>query len=57
MSYEQKYLEDETAVEVVGVSKKTNSFSTYIQNNETVDTQVDNLMEFIFGDVIFREVE
>tara|TARA_B100000780_G_scaffold219754_2_gene158830 strand:- start:1896 stop:2069 length:174 start_codon:yes stop_codon:yes gene_type:complete len=57
MSYEQKYLEDEAAVEVVGVSKKTNSFSTYIQNNETVDTQVDNLMEFIFGDVIFREVE
>ena len=56
MSYEEKYLENEV-VEVVGVSKKTNSFSTYIQNNETVDTQVDNLIEFVFGDVIFREVE
>jgi len=66
MSYEQKYLEAEPysihyssdeVNKIITTSKPTNNFSSYIQNNETVDKQMDNLMEFVFGDVLFREVE
>ena len=52
MSYEQDVTD-----QAISTNKPRDSLASYHQDKATVDTQMDNLMEYVFGDVLFREVE
>ena len=52
MSYEQ-----DANDQPISTNKHRDSLAIYHQDKETVDKQMDNLMEYVFGDVLFREVE
>jgi|TARA_R110000850_G_scaffold269003_1_gene400789 hypothetical protein len=52
MSYEQ-----DATDQPISTNKHRDSLAIYHQDKETVDKQMDNLMEYVFGDVLFREVE
>ena len=52
MSYEE-YSNNQA----ISTNKHRDNLAIYHQDKETVDKQMDNLMEYVFGDVLFREVE
>ena len=52
MSYEQ-----DATDQAISTNKHRDNLAIYHQDKETVDKQMDNLMEYVFGDVLFREVE
>ena len=64
MSIEEKYLEAEPysihySSDTVNkvISNKVSNFGSHYIDNESVDKKMDNLMEFIFGSELTREVE
>ena len=52
MSYEE-----DSNNQTISTKKHRDNLAIYHQDKETVDKQMDNLMEYVFGDVLFREVE
>jgi hypothetical protein len=52
MSYEE-----DSNNQAISTNKHRDNLAIYHQDKETVDKQMDNLMEYVFGDVLFREVE
>ena len=49
--------EQDVTDQAISTNKHRDNLAIYHQDKETVDKQMDNLMEYVFGDVLFREVE